>query len=720
MPNHLTGEASPYLLQHAANPVDWYPWGEEPFSLARQEEKPIFLSIGYSTCHWCHVMERESFENKEIASVLNAGFVSIKVDREERPDIDRVYMRFVQATTGAGGWPMSVWLTPELKPFYGGTYFPPFARWGRPGFVDVLRQIVHAWSAERNQVLQSADTVLDRLNLSSRETQQAGQVVGPETLSEGVEQFQQAFDSRWGGFGDAPKFPRPSELLFLLREYARTGLALPMVETTLEAMGSGGMCDQVGGGFHRYSVDAQWRVPHFEKMLYDQAQLVLAYIEAYQATGRTEFKTVALNTLSYVQRDMTDSGGGFYSAEDADSVPPADGGTSSDGHLEPREGAFYVWTLKEIEDLFADDADVVCARYGIEAEGNAQEDPHGEFDRQNILYEARSINDVARLTGRSTSDVAKVIVGARELLYKMRGARQRPNLDDKVLSGWNGLMIAAFARAARVFECDGSVASPLLTVAQSAACFVRDALWDGDRQRLLRRYRNGQAAIDGYSEDYAFTIWGLLELFQADFDPDWLDWAKRLQAQQNELFWDGDAGGWFATTGEDASVLLRLREDYDGAEPSASAVSVMNLLTFSQLTGDEVWVNLIEKTLSRLSDNNGSLARIMPMMMAGISVYHQPRPQVVIVGHRDSENTRAMLAALAASYTPAMVGLLVEPGDHQSRMAALLPFVGNMTMLDGQATAYVCKDFTCDAPTTDIAVLVEAINPHPVDASSGS
>ena len=493
-----------------------------------------------------------------------------------------------------------------------------------------------------------------------------------------------------------------------------------MVEATLEAMGSGGMCDQVGGGFHRYSVDAQWRVPHFEKMLYDQAQLVLAYIEAYQATGRTEFKTVALNTLSYVQRDMTDSGGGFYSAEDADSVPSEDGGTSSDGHLEPREGAFYVWTLKEIEGLFADDADVVCARYGIEAEGNAQEDPHGEFDRQNILYEARSINDVVRLTGRSASDVAKVIVGARKMLYKMRGARQRPNLDDKVLSGWNGLMIAAFARAARVFERDGRVTSPLLTAAQASARFVRDALWDDDRQRLLRRYRNGQAAIDGYSEDYAFTIWGLLELFQADFDPDWLDWAKTLQAKQNELFLDGDAGGWFATTGEDASVLLRLREDYDGAEPSASAVSVLNLLTFSQLTGDEVWVNLIEKTLSRLSDNNGSLARIMPMMMAGISVYHQPRPQVVIVGHRDSENTRAMLAALAASYTPAMVVLLVEPGDHQSRMAALLPFVGNMTMLDGQATAYVCKDFTCDAPTTDIAVLVEAINPHPVDASSGS
>ena len=715
MPNRLTGEASPYLLQHAANPVDWHPWGEESFQLARREDKPIFLSIGYSTCHWCHVMERESFENEEIASVLNDGFISIKVDREERPDVDRVYMRFVQATTGAGGWPMSVWLTPELKPFYGGTYFPPFARWGRPGFVDVLRQITHAWSTERNQVLQSADTVMDRLKSSSSGVEHAGQVVGPVTLGEGVEQFQHAFDSRWGGFGDAPKFPRPSELLFLLREYSRTGLALPMVEATLQAMGSGGMCDQVGGGFHRYSVDAQWRVPHFEKMLYDQAQLVLAYIEAYQATGRAEFKTVALNALSYVRREMTDSGGGFYSAEDADSVPPQDEGTPSGGRMESREGAFYVWTRDEIEDIFADDADVVCARYGIEVEGNAPEDPHGEFDKQNILYEARSIEDVARLTDRSADDVAKVAVGALERLYKVRGARQRPNLDDKVLSGWNGLMIAAFARGARVFEFAGGATSPLLTAAQSAARFVRGALWDKDRQRLLRRYRRGQAAIDGYSEDYAYTIWGLLELFQADFDPDWLDWAKTLQAKQNELFWDADAGGWFATTGEDLSVLLRLREDYDGAEPSASAVSVLNLLTFSQLTGDEVWVNQIEKTLGRLNDNNGSLARIMPMMMAGLSVYHQHRPQVVIVGHRDDASTREMLAALASCYTPATVVLLVEPGDHQSRMAELLPFVGNMKMLDGLATAYVCKDFSCDAPTTNTAVLVEAINPRSTD-----
>ncbi|MEC7768530.1 MAG: thioredoxin domain-containing protein, partial [Acidobacteriota bacterium] len=406
MPNRLASEPSPYLLQHAANPVDWYPWGDDAFARARQQDKPIFLSIGYSTCHWCHVMERESFENKEIASVLNEGFVSVKVDREERPDVDRVYMRFVQATTGAGGWPMSVWLTPALKPFYGGTYFPPFARWGRPGFVDVLREITHAWSTDRTRLMQSAETVMERLTSFGGAVGGPGPVADPGALSAGVEQFQQTFDARWGGFGAAPKFPRPSELLFLLREYARTGLALPMIEATLRAMATGGMRDHVGGGFHRYSVDVQWRVPHFEKMLYDQAQLVLAYVEAYQAAGQAAFKTVALDTLAYVKRDMTHSSGGFYSAEDADSVPPDNVGVSADVHLEKREGAFYVWTLDEIKALFADDADVVCARYGVEAGGNATEDPQGEFDQQNILYEARSINDVARLTGRSASDVA--------------------------------------------------------------------------------------------------------------------------------------------------------------------------------------------------------------------------------------------------------------------------------------------------------------------------
>ena len=700
MPNRLADEPSPYLLQHAANPVDWYPWGDAAFARARTEDKPIFLSVGYSTCHWCHVMERESFENAEIASVLNEHFVSVKVDREERPDVDRVYMRFVQATTGAGGWPMSVWLTPDLKPFYGGTYFPPAARWGRPGFVEVLREVARVWSTERSQVAQSAESVMDRLSAPGTGDRPSAAAAGPEALAEGVEQFQQAFDVRWGGFGGAPKFPRPSELLFLLREHARTGTGLPMVEASLRAMAAGGMRDHVGGGFHRYSVDAAWRVPHFEKMLYDQAQLVLAYLEGFQATGHAAFKAVALDTLAYVQREMTAEEGGFYSAEDADSLPP-DGGSE-----EKREGAYYVWTLAELEQLFGEDADVVRLRFGAEAEGNAPEDPHGEFTRQNILYEARSIDDVARLSGRTAEEVEVVLAGARQTLRMARASRPRPHLDDKVLSGWNGLMLAAFARAARVFRGEGAEADELLATAQRVAWFVRRVMWDDKRGQLLRRYRDGQAAIDAYSEDYAFLIWGLLELFQADFDPDWLAWAQTLQARQDELFWDADGGGWFATTGDDPSVLLRLKEDYDGAEPAASSVAVLNLLVLSHLTADASASGRIEATLGRL----GALpARAVPMMLAALSDSHSPHPQAVVVGRPDAADTQDMLSALAARRVPGLVLLCVEPGAHQARVGELLPWLRDMQMLDGRATAYVCREFVCQAPTAEVEVAVAAV-----------
>ncbi len=698
MPNRLASEPSPYLQQHAANPVDWYPWGDEAFARARREDKPIFLSVGYSTCHWCHVMERESFENDAIASALNDSFVSVKVDREERPDVDRVYMRFVQRTTGAGGWPMSVWLTPDLKPFYGGTYFPPFARWGRPGFSDILRDVARAWSAERSRVTQSAESIMDRLSAVDTEFRSAS-ASAEAALAAGVDQFQEAFDTRWGGFGDAPKFPRPSELLFLLREHVRTGAGLPMVEASLRAMAAGGMRDHVGGGFHRYSVDAAWRVPHFEKMLYDQAQLVLAYLEGYQATGDGEFKAVALDTLAYVQREMTAEEGGFLSAEDADSLPP--GGESE----EKREGAFYVWTLAELERLFGDDADVVRLRFGAEAEGNVSEDPHGEFARQNILYAARSIDDVARLSGRPADEVEVVLARARQTLREARASRPRPHVDDKVLSGWNGLMVAAFARAARVLRSD-NVAGSLLATAQAAARFVRGAMWDAGRGRLLRRYRAGQAAIDAYSEDYAFLIWGLLELFQADADPDWLAWARTLQATEDDLFWDAQGGGWFATSGEDPSVLLRLKEDYDGAEPAASSVSVLNLLTLSQLTGDASAADRIDATLERLG---GLPARAAPMMMAARSASLLPRPQAVVVGRREAADTQAMLAALARPYAPGLVLLCVEPGAHQARVAELLPWVADMRMLDDRVTAYVCRAFVCQAPTTDLDVALTAL-----------
>ncbi|MDP6606614.1 MAG: thioredoxin domain-containing protein, partial [Dehalococcoidia bacterium] len=621
----------------------------------------------------------------------------------------RVYMRFVQATTGGGGWPMSVWLTPALKPFYGGTYFPPFARWGRPGFVDVLREVARAWSAERDRVAESADGVVARLAAPGGSEVGSGPVPGPALLDTAVEDYQQTFDARWGGFGDAPKFPRPSDLLFLLREYARTGAARPMVDATLTAMAGGGIRDQVGGGFHRYSVDAQWRVPHFEKMLYDQAQLVLAYLEAHQAAGHPGFRDVALETLAYVQHEMTAPAGGFYSAEDADSVP-ADAVAAGDDHPEKREGAFYVWTVAEIVALFGRDADVVSARYGIAPEGNAPDDPHGEFTRQNILYEARAIDDVARLTGRSVDAVTEILAKARATLHRARAPRPRPHLDDKVLAGWNGLMIAAFARAARVLQADDAVAAPLLSAAQSAARFLRENLWDADRLRLLRRYRDGRAAIDGYSEDYAYVIWGLLELLQADFDPDWLDWAETLQRRQDELFWDDRDAGWFATTGEDASVLLRLKEDYDGAEPAAGSVSVMNLQMLGQLSEDAAASARLERALGRLGADGAPPSRAVPMMLAALSVHHQPRAQVVVVGRREAADTRAMLAALADLYAPGLVVVSAEPGTHQARLAERLPWIEDMAMVDGGATAYLCKNFVCDAPTSDVASVVAALD----------
>ena len=421
--NRLARERSPYLLQHAGNPVDWYPWGAEAFEAARRDNKPIFLSIGYSTCHWCHVMEHESFENAEVAGALNAAFIPVKVDREERPDVDRVYMTFVQSTTGAGGWPMSVFLTPDLKPFFGGTYFPPESRWGRPGLLDVLQEISRAWTNDRARVDYAAAELFDRLkSVTGADGRSRGEteLAGPESLDEAGAQYLDAFDRRNAGFGDAPKFPRPAELLFLLREYARRGDAtlLEMVTRTLRAMALGGIRDHVGGGFHRYAVDAEWRVPHFEKMLYDQAQLVLAYLEAAQATGHAFFAAVAEDTLEYVRRDMQHPRGGFYSAEDADSVPPESPG-------EKREGAFYVWTDAELGALLGTDASIVRERFGIEPNGNAPSDPQGEFTGRNLLYTARSIDDIAARSGRTPEEVVATLGRARQILFDARLARPR-------------------------------------------------------------------------------------------------------------------------------------------------------------------------------------------------------------------------------------------------------------------------------------------------------
>jgi uncharacterized protein YyaL (SSP411 family) len=683
-------------LQHADNPVNWFPWGDDAFQKARTENKPIFLSIGYSTCHWCHVMAHESFESDAVASVLNEWFVPIKVDREERPDVDRVYMTFVQATTGSGGWPMSVWLTPDLKPFYGGTYFPPSSRWGRPGFVDILGEIARVWGAEPMKLQQSAEALTSQLRGIERASPVSG--VPPATALERIAtQFRDRFDQVHGGFGGAPKFPRPCELLFLLREHARTGNddARTMALVTLRAMANGGMRDHVGGGFHRYSVDEAWRVPHFEKMLYDQAQLVVAFIEASQASGERFFADVAEDTLQYVMREMTDEAGGFYSAEDADSVPPEHAGEPG---AHASEGAFYLWAAGEVDKLLGPDAAVIKRRFGIEPHGNAPVDPQQEFVGKNLLYVARSIENIARETGKAEDEVEAAIARGRLRMFEARVARPRPHLDDKVLTAWNGLMIAGFARAARVVA-DGAA---YLSAAKRAATFIHDRMWNPATMTLLRRYRRGQASIEAYAEDYAYLISGVLDLFQADPDVRWIEWAQALQRRQDELFWDDVDGGWFSTTGRDATILLRMKEDYDGAEPTASAVSVFNLLTLSHLVDEPRWTERIEKTFRYFGSRIEQMGQAVPLMAAALSAQTAGIRQVVIVSGGGADGNLG--AVVARSYLPFALTLNLSPVQ-QAALAPALPFVAAMRPADGRQAAYVCRNFTCRAPVTTDADL---------------
>jgi uncharacterized protein YyaL (SSP411 family) len=698
--NRLAKEHSPYLLQHAANPVDWFPWGEEAFAKARLEHKPIFLSIGYSTCHWCHVMAHESFESDAVASVLNERFVAIKVDREERPDVDRVYMTFVQATTGSGGWPMSVWLTPDLKPFYGGTYFPPESRWGRPGFVDILGEIARVWGSEAEKVQGSADALTAQLR-GVEHTSVSTDLPGAAALERTAAVFRESFDRVNGGFGSQPKFPRPCELLFLFREYARVGNsdARDIALTTLQAMASGGMRDHVGGGFHRYSVDGAWRVPHFEKMLYDQAQLVLAFLEGAQVSGDRFYADVAEDTLRYVLREMTDEAGGFYSAEDADSVPPEDVGKPG---AHASEGAFYLWRAGELAAVLGDDEAVVRRRFGIEPDGNAPVDPQQEFTGKNLLYIARSVEDIAKELGKPVGEVKAALDRARPRMFDARVERPHPYLDDKVLTAWNGLMIAAFARGARVIRSEGQDASVYLDAARRAASFIRDRMWSGETATLLRRYRRGEASIDAYAEDYAYLIFGLLELFQADPDAAWLEWAEVLQRRQDDLFWDEAGGGWFSTTGRDATVLLRMKEDYDGAEPTASSVSVFNLLVLSHLIEEPRWSERIERTFKYFGSRLEQMGRGVPMMAAAFSTHLAGMRQTVVVGGDVAGND--LSRSLGQRYLPFSLSLDLSAAQQQS-LSTKLPFVASMRPVGGSPAAYVCRDFTCHAPVTTVVDL---------------
>jgi len=713
--NRLAGEKSPYLLQHADNPVDWFPWGQEAFEKARRENKPIFLSIGYSTCHWCHVMAHESFESGTVAEVMNREFVNIKVDREERPDVDRVYMTFVQVTTGGGGWPMSVWLTPDLKPIVGGTYFPPEDRYGQPAFSKVLERIAAAWKQDHEKIAEHGGRIIEALAQSESNGGQETQL-GPAIIEAAYEQIARSYDTHEGGFSIAPKFPRPVTLNFLARVHARipefkSGKhALEMNLFTLRKMAAGGIHDHLGGGFHRYSVDAFWHVPHFEKMLYDQAQLAIAYLDAFQITQDPFFADVARDILRYAQRDMRAEGGGFFSAEDADSPIPepidseklpkasdAEDSSHRQSH-QNREGAFYVWSKNEIELALGSSAEIFNAHYGVGAEGNvpSSADPHGEFTGKNILLEVQNVAETAKHFGKEESETREILTKARDVLFALREKRPRPHLDDKIITAWNGLMISAFARAAQVLK-DPSY----LTVAKQAASFLRSQLYNESSGRLVRSYRDGASEVEGFADDYAFVVQGLLDLYEASFDVSWLQFAITLQETQDRLFWDDARGGYFTGTGEDASILLRLKENNDSAEPAASSVAALNLLRLGQIRNEPRLRERAEKTINAFSSQIEHFPSAMPQMLVALDFSLGQAQQIVVSGVRDSKETSALLEEVHRHFLPNKILLLADGSDGQRYLEEKLEMLRAMKPINGKSTAYVCENFTCLAPMTN-------------------
>jgi uncharacterized protein YyaL (SSP411 family) len=703
--NHLIHESSPYLLMHAHNPVDWYPWGREAFDLAKRENKPIFLSVGYSTCHWCHVMELESFTNPEIAHIMNENFVNIKVDREERPDVDKVYMTFVQATTGSGGWPMSVFLTPDLKPFFGGTYWPPVDSYGRPGFSTVLERVASAWKKDRERIEKSASDVVEQLEKSVNTPSPEKANITDAILSRAYQQIKSGYDPANGGFGGAPKFPRPVVFNFLLRYHARTGdqAALQMTLHTLHAMAEGGIHDHLGGGFHRYSVDEKWHVPHFEKMLYDQAQLAIAYLDAYQITHDPFYAGLARDILDYVLRDMHKAHGGFFSAEDADSQ-------IKKGNPEHGEGAFYLWTSKQIEEVLGPDAaNIFDYTYDVKPHGNVapQNDPQGEFTGKNILQVAYSVDATAKHFGKSPDEIRATIADARNKMLAARDQRPRPPLDDKVLTSWNGLMISAFARAGQVL---GDAA--YVKAAQEAADFIQAKLYNHQTGMLMRRYRRGKVGINGFLDDYTGLIQGLLDLYEASFRISDLTWAIRLQETQDRLFWDDNGGGYFQTPPADTSILVRIRDAYDGAEPSANSVAAMNLLRLSEMANRPACREKANQVFQAFSHQIEHAPETLPQMISAVDFALSKPRQVVIAGDRTRQDTQALLNVVNQRYLPNKVLFVVDGADGR-QLANWLPFIQGMHPIDGKATAYVCENYTCKLPTSDPAQVARLLGEKP-------
>ncbi len=689
--NRLKSEKSPYLLQHARNPVDWYPWGSEAFETARREKKPIFLSIGYSTCHWCHVMEHESFEDPQVARLMNEVFVSIKVDREERPDLDNIYMTVCQMMTGSGGWPLTIVMTPDKKPFFAGTYFPKESRHGRIGMLDLIPRIQEIWMKRHDEVTKSADQITTALQQHSRN--EPGEELGELTLRAAYERLAQRFDEQHGGFGSAPKFPTPHNLLFLLRYWRRSGneKALGMVEKTLQAMRRGGIYDHIGFGFHRYSTDPLWLVPHFEKMLYDQALLGMVYTEAYQASGRREYGKTAREIFSYVLRDMRSPEGTFYSAEDADS--------------EGEEGKFYLWAEEEIQQVLSEEeARLVMAAFAVERRGNFNEEATGKRGGTNILHLKRGLHEIGSDLKIPEEQLRARLENARGKLSAAREKRVHPHKDDKILLDWNGLMIAALAKGARVLDEPGYAEA-----AKGALDFIFKNMRNADG-RLLHRYRDGQAALPATVDDYAFLIWGMIELYETTFEVRYLRTALKLNDDLLKHFWDDKAGGFYFTADDAEKLLVRQKDTYDGAIPSGNSAAALNLLRLGRITAKADFEEKAAKIGRAFSKAVKQMPSAYTQLLLAVDFALGPSYEVVIVGKWGADDTKAMIRALRGHFVPNKVVLFRPSGEESPDITRLAGYTKYQSSIDGKATAYVCLNYTCKLPTTDSGKMLEMLN----------
>jgi uncharacterized protein len=689
--NHLAGEKSPYLLQHADNPVDWYPWGDEAFARARAEDKPIFLSIGYATCHWCHVMEHESFEDPIVAALMNDAFVNIKVDREERPDIDQVYMTVCQMLTGGGGWPLTIIMTPDKQPFFAGTYIPKQTRYGRTGMIELVPRVQQMWQSERDKVLQSAQQILGHLETSTR-AQKPGSL-DSSAVETAYRQLRNRYDEGDGGFGDHPKFPSPHNLTFLLQYWQRTGepMALTMVEHTLQSMRLGGIFDQIGFGFHRYSTDSEWLVPHFEKMLYDQAMLTLAYAEGFLATGKAEYERTVREVVGYVLRDMTSDEGGFFSAEDADS--------------EGEEGKFYLWSIDQVRDVLDEgEAAFAIDLFNLNPEGNYLDESTRSRNGSNIPHLKETHADAAKRHGMASEEFERRLEAVRTKMFQAREKRIHPLKDDKVLADWNGLMAAAMARAGRVFDNDRWIAA-----AAKAARFVETAMAAPDG-RLMHRFREGSVAVPAFLDDYAFLTWAHLELYDATLDQRHLARAVALQDETIERFWDDANGGFYFTPADAEQLLVRQKEVYDGAMPSGNSVAMANLVRLSRLTGRAAFADRADAVAAAFSSDLARAPSAHTHLMAAMQTASGPSLEVVIAGESGAPDTSELLTVVLSRYLPEAVVLVVADGKAGEQIRKLAPFTENYASIDGKAAAYVCRDFQCKLPTTDPAKLAELLD----------